>query len=112
MFANISIFLQKTAIAITTINSVATSKAWVILIFAALWLFCDRWILATTDTPTPNVSARPVVTRNNGETILMAASALLPTPCPTNIPSATVKSDANDLFSHSPVVLHHEHSCS
>ena len=80
-----------------TISSVATSKAWVILILAALLLFCDRWILATTDTPTPNISARPVVIKNKGETILMAASALLPTPCPTNIPSATVKRDANTI---------------
>ena len=80
-----------------TISSVATSNAWVILILAALLSFFDRWILATTDTPTPNISARPVVIRNSGETILIAASALLPTPCPTNIPSATVKSDANTI---------------
>ena len=80
-----------------TISSVATSKAWVILILAALLLFCARWILATTETPTPNISARPVVIKNRGETILIAASALLPTPCPTNIPSATVKSDANTI---------------
>ena len=80
-----------------TISSVATSKACVILMLAALLLFCDRWILATTDTPTPNISAMPVVIKNNGETILIAASALLPTPCPTNIPSATVKSDANTM---------------
>ena len=81
------------------ISSVATSKAWVILILAALWLFCARCMLATTDTPTPNINAMPVVIRNNGETILIAASALLPTPCPTKMPSATVKSDANTIDS-------------
>ena len=81
----------------TIINNVATSKAWVILIFAALMLFCDKWILATTDTPTPNISAIPVVIKNSGATILIAANALLPTPCPTKMPSATVKSDAKTI---------------
>ena len=46
----------------------------------------------------PNISAIPVVIKNSGETILIAASALLPTPCPTKIPSATVKSDANTIY--------------
>ena len=64
-----------------TISSVATWKACVILMLAALLLPCDRWMLATTDTPTPNINAMPVVIKNNGETILIAAKALLPTPC-------------------------------
>ena len=57
----------------------------------------DKWMLATTDTPTPNISEMPVVSRNSGDTMLIAANASLPTPCPTKIPSATVKSEANTI---------------
>jgi hypothetical protein len=42
---------------------------------------------ATTDAPTPNINPMPVVIINSGAVMLTAASASLPTPLPTNIPS-------------------------
>ena len=51
---------------------------------------CDRWTEATTDEPTPKSSPIPVVTMKSGATILTAANASLPTPRPTNTPSAIV----------------------
>ena len=42
------------------------------------------------DTPAPNMSPMPVVIRKKGATILTAASASLPAPCPTKAPSATL----------------------
>ena len=42
---------------------------------------------ATTDPPIPNINPIPVAIIKNGAAILTAASASLPIPFPTNIPS-------------------------
>lgn len=65
-----------------------TESACVILIFATLTFWCERWIEATIDAPTPNISPIPVANMKKGATIFTAAKASLPTPLPTNIPSA------------------------
>ena len=52
---------------------------------------CERWIDATTDAPTPNISPTPVLMRNSGAVMLTAASASLPMPRPTKIPSVITK---------------------
>lgn len=68
-----------------------TATACVTLMRAALTFPCARWIDATTDAPTPNISPTPVLMRNSGAVMLMAASASLPMPRPTKIPSVITK---------------------
>ena len=46
---------------------------------------------ATTDAPTPIISPTPVLMRNSGAVMLTAASASLPMPRPTKIPSVITK---------------------
>lgn len=55
-----------------------TATACVTLMRAALTFPCARWIDATTDAPTPNISPTPVLMRNSGAVMLTAASASLP----------------------------------
>ena len=70
-----------------TRSSDETTTACVTLIRAVLTFPCARWIDATTEAPTPNISPTPVLMRNSGAVILTAASASLPTPRPTKMPS-------------------------
>ena len=71
----------------TASNNDETATACVTLIRAALAFPCERWIEATTEAPTPNISPTPVLMKNSGEVILTAARASLPIPRPTKIPS-------------------------
>ena len=62
---------------------------------AAFTFPCDKWMEATTDAPTPNISPMPVENNHNGATIFTAASASLPIPFPTNIPSVMTNNAEN-----------------
>ena len=76
---------------------VDTIIACVTLIQADFCLPCDRWIEATTDAPTPNISPIPVLSRNSGAVMFTAARASLPRPCPTKIPSVITKMAENTI---------------
>ena len=71
----------------TASSSDETTTACVTLIRATLTFPCERWIEATTEAPTPNISPTPVLMRNSGAVMLTAARASLPMPRPTKIPS-------------------------
>ena len=68
-------------------SSDETTTACVTLMRATLTFPCERWIEATTEAPTPNISPTPVLMRNSGAVMLTAAKASLPMPRPTKIPS-------------------------
>lgn len=68
-----------------------------ILIWATLIFLCERWIEATTDAPMPNIKATPVLRRKRGAVILTAASASLPIPLPTKIPSVIINMAENTI---------------
>ena len=72
-----------------------TVRAWVALMLAALLLPRERWTAATTLTPVANMSDTPRPRRKMGAAMFTAAKALLPTPCPTKMPSARVSMALN-----------------
>lgn len=64
---------------------------------AVLTLPCERWIEATTEAPTPNISPTPVLMRNSGAVMFTAASASLPIPRPTKMPSVMTNAAENNI---------------
>ena len=74
-----------------------TMTACVTLMRATFGLPCDRCMEATTDAPMPNISATPVLRRNSGAVMLTAASASLPMPLPTKMPSVMIKMAENTM---------------
>ena len=52
---------------------------------------------ATTEAPTPNISPIPAAIIKSGAVIFTAASASLPIPFPTNIPSVITNSAENTI---------------
>lgn len=89
--------LHKTKTAYAVKSREETITAWVILIWATLIFLCERWIEATTDAPMPNIKATPVLRRKRGAVILTAASASLPIPLPTKIPSVIINMAENTI---------------
>lgn len=66
-------------------------KACVVIILAALILFCDRCIAAITDEPIPDIIPNATAKVKIGDTIFTEANPSLPTPCPMKIPSVIQK---------------------
>ena len=79
------------------INAVGMVSACVMFMLAALVFFLDRCICATTDAPVPNSSPSPVLSEYSGALMLTAARASLPTPLPTNIPSAMLNIELKSI---------------
>ena len=71
----------------STISSAGTKSDCVMLIWATRRLPCARFTDAITEPPMPNISPSPVPSVKSGAVRLTAASASLPMPRPTNIPS-------------------------
>ena len=63
----------------------------------AFHVLSRRCICATTDAPVPNSSPSPVLSEYSGELMLTAARASLPTPLPTNIPSAMLNIELKSI---------------
>ena len=72
-------------------NSDETTTACVTLMRATLGLPWARWMEATTDAPTPNIRPMPMLIMKSGAVMLTAASASLPMPRPTKMPSVITK---------------------
>ena len=64
---------------------------------AALMLPAARWSEETTDAPTPSISPMPIITIVGEMQMLTAASASLPHPRPTNIPSVAVTAQSASI---------------
>ena len=72
-------------------------KACVEIILAPFTFPSASRMLPITDAPMPNISPIPVHTRKRGATMLIAASASLPTRCPTNMPSHILSAELKSI---------------